>query len=197
MYDNSLYFSKLACEKSNILGKYNLCPDHYVLTTIHRDNNTDNPERLTNIFRALIDVSEQYETDVIIPLHPRTAKLLEKNVEGNVFHKLNYSTHLKLVPPASFFEIIVLERNAKIVMTDSGGVQKEAFFFEKPCVIFRPETEWTEIVEYGAGVIADANYQKIIDGYTAFVEKQVSFPKLFGDANAAEHILKTIIDYLN
>lgn len=196
MYDNSLYFASIAEQKSDILQKYNLVSGQFVLTTIHRDNNTDDPRRLTNIFKALIDISEKDQIKVVIPLHPRTAKLLEKNVESEVFQQLQKSEYVKLIPPASFFEIIVLEKNAKIVMTDSGGVQKEAFFFEKPCVIFRPETEWTEIVDYGAGIIADADYQKIVDGYNEFVDKHVSFPKLFGDANAAKHILEEIVDYL-
>lgn len=196
MYDNSLYFASLAEEKSDILRRCHLKPDNYILTTIHRDNNTDNPERLSSIFRALIDISEQNKIDVVIPLHPRTSKLLEKNVEKEVYRRLKSSPYIKLIPPASFFEIIVLEKNAKIVMTDSGGVQKEAFFFERPCVIFRPETEWTEIVEYGAGIVADADYQRIMDGYKSLVEKKVNFPKLFGDANAAKHILEGIVDYL-
>lgn len=196
MYDNSLYFASIAEQKSDILERCHLKPNNYILTTIHRDNNTDNPERLSSIFRALIDISEQFETDVVIPLHPRTSKLLEKNVEEIVYQRLKGSPYIKLIPPASFFEIIVLEKNAKIVMTDSGGVQKEAFFFERPCVIFRPETEWTEIVDYGAGIIADADYHRIVDGYKSLVGQKVSFPKLFGDANAAKHILDEIVDYL-
>lgn len=196
MYDNSLYFASMAEQKSDVLERCHLKPNNYILTTIHRDNNTDDPERLSNIFKALIDISEQFETDVVIPLHPRTSKLLEKNVEDSVYLRLKGSPYIKLIPPASFFEIIVLEKNAKIVMTDSGGVQKEAFFFERPCVIFRPETEWTEIVDYGAGIIADADYHRIVDGYKNLVGQKVSFPKLFGDANAAKHILDEIVDYL-
>jgi UDP-GlcNAc3NAcA epimerase len=196
MYDNSLYFAEMAEQKSDILKRLSLKSGNYVLTTIHRDNNTDNPERLTSIFKALIDISEINEIDIVIPLHPRTAKLLEKNVERNIYHRLKSSPCIKLIPPATFFEIIVLEKHAKIVMTDSGGVQKEAFFFERPCVIFRPETEWTEITDYGAGIIADADYQRIVDGYKELVNQEVKFPKLFGDANAAKHIIDEILNYL-
>ena len=81
-------------------------------------------------------------------------------------------------------------------MTDSGGVQKEAFFFERPCVILRPETEWIEIVEHGAGIIADADPERIMEGYDKLVGTVPTFPPLFGDANAAKHILDEIIDYL-
>jgi UDP-GlcNAc3NAcA epimerase len=92
--------------------------------------------------------------------------------------------------------MIELEQNAKIVMTDSGGVQKEAFFFEKPCVILRPETEWVEIVTHGAGVVVDADFDRIIEGYRALSTYKVSFPSLFGDGKAAYFILEKIIDYL-
>ena len=196
MYDNSLYFASMAEQKTDILQRYGLKKGEFILTTIHRDNNTDNPERLTSIFKAMLDLSEKEQVKVVLPLHPRTAKLLDKNLEKSVYDRLQASQFIKLIPPASFFEIIALEKNAKIVMTDSGGVQKEAFFFEKPCVIFRPETEWVEIIEHGAGIIADADYQRIIDGYHHLVGKDVMFPPLFGDANAARHILKSIVEYL-
>lgn len=196
MYDNSLYFATMAEQKTDILQRYDLNKGEFILTTIHRDNNTDNPERLTSIFRAMFDLSEKEQVKVVLPLHPRTAKLLDKNLEKSVYERLQSSHFMKLIPPASFFDIIMLEKNARIVMTDSGGVQKEAFFFEKPCVIFRPETEWVEIIEYGAGIIANADYQRIVDGYYHLVGKDVKFPPLFGDANAAQHILESIVGYL-
>lgn len=197
MYDNSMYFAALAEQKTVILSKLGIKPNEYILTTIHRPNNTDVPKRLTSIISSLLSISERDGITLVLPLHPRTRNLLDKNLERSVYEKLMSSPLVKIIPPASFFEIIALERNARIVMTDSGGVQKESFFFERPCVILRPETEWTEIVKYGAGVIVDADYQRIIDGYDNFVGKQVSFPKLFGDANAAKHILDTIVDYLS
>lgn len=196
MYDNSLYFATMAEQKTDILKRYELKKGEFILTTIHRDNNTDNPERLTSIFKAMLDLSEKEQMKIVLPLHPRTAKLLDKNLEKSIYDRLQASRFIKLIPPASFFEIIALEKNAKIVMTDSGGVQKEAFFFEKPCVIFRPETEWVEIIEHGAGIIADADYQRIVDGYFHLVGKDVKFPPLFGDANAAERILESIVEYL-
>ena len=106
------------------------------------------------------------------------------------------SPALKIIPPASFFDIIILEKNAKIVMTDSGGVQKESFFFERPCVILRPETEWVEIIEHGAGIIADADPKLIKEAYEKLLGTQPKFPQLFGDANAAVIILDTILNYL-
>jgi UDP-GlcNAc3NAcA epimerase len=197
MYDNSMYFASLAEQKSDILSKLGVKPNQYILTTIHRPNNTDDPSRLTSIISSLLSITERDGITLVLPLHPRTKNLLGKNLEKSVYEKLMASPLVKVIPPASFFEIIVLEKNARIVMTDSGGVQKESFFFERPCVILRPETEWTEIVEYGAGVIADADFQRIVDGYNQLVGQDVHFPKLFGDANAAKHILDGIVDYIN
>ncbi len=132
-----------------------------------------------------------------MPLHPRTKNLLDKNLAKDVYDKLMSSPRVKIIPPASFFEIIVLEKNARIVMTDSGGVQKESFFFERPCVILRPETEWIEIVEHGAGIIADAEPSRIINAYEKLVGTKPTFPPLFGDSHASKYILQTIVDYLN
>ena len=196
MYDNSLYYSKLAKERCKIIEQLGLKSGGYVLATIHRDNNTDSKERLTSIFTALLDIAEQEAIDIVLPLHPRTKKLLPVNLAPETYARLQDSKRVRLIPPASFFEIIELERNARIVMTDSGGVQKEAFFFERPCVILRPETEWVEIVEHGAGCIADANYDRILMSYNKLTGKTVSFPQLFGDGRAAEHILETISKYL-
>ncbi len=196
MYDNSLFFSRLSQQRCDIIDRLGLTKDGYVLATIHRDNNTDDKQRLTNIFTALLDITERDGIDIVLPLHPRTKKLVPVNLEPAVFARLQSSERVRLIPPASFFEIIELERNARVVMTDSGGVQKEAFFFERPCVILRPETEWVEIVEHGAGIIADADYDRITRAYSQLTGKTVNFPQLFGDGKAAEHILTAIVNYL-
>ena len=196
MYDNSLYFSTIADRQSLILKQLDLEKEHYILATIHRDNNTDNPERLTAIFRALLDISENNGIKVVLPLHPRTAKMLPVNLELSVYKRLQDTRQIIQIPPASFLDMIALEKNAGLVMTDSGGVQKEAFFYERPCVILRPETEWVEIVEQGAGEIADADYGRITAAYGRLSGRNVAFPKLFGDGHAAGMILKTIFEYL-
>lgn len=197
MYDNSMYFASFAEEKSDILSRLSVKPNEYILTTIHRPNNTDDPERLTNILSSLLAIIERDGITLVLPLHPRTRNLLDKNLDAAVYEKLMNSSLVKIIPPASFFEIIVLEKNARIVMTDSGGVQKESFFFERPCVILRPETEWVEIVEHGAGIIADADPGRIIEAYDKLIGTKPIFPPLFGDAHASEHILETIYKYLN
>ncbi len=196
MYDNSMFFAKLAKEKSDVISRIGVKPNEYILSTIHRPNNTDNPERLTSIITALLALSKQEKISLVLPLHPRTRNLLDKNLSSVIYETLMTSPLVKIIPPASFFDIIMLEKNAKIVVTDSGGVQKEAFFFERPCVIIRPETEWVEIVDHGAGIIANADYNNIINGYHQLVGNKVEFPKLFGNAHAAEEILREIVNYL-
>lgn len=196
MYDNSMYFASLAEQKSDILSRLGLTFNDYILTTIHRPNNTDEPAHLTAIISALLSITERDGITLVLPLHPRTRNILDKNLVPDIYEKLMSSTRVRIIPPASFFEIIVLEKNARIVMTDSGGVQKESFFFERPCVILRPETEWVEIVEHGAGIIADADPVRIVSAYDELVGTKPAFPPLFGDAHAAEHILETICEYL-
>lgn len=196
MYDNSMYYASIAENKSDILTRLNIKAGEYILTTIHRPNNTDDPLRLTAIISSLLSITERDGITLVLPLHPRTKNLLDKNLDKDVYGKLMSSPLVKIIPPASFFEVIVLEKNARIVMTDSGGVQKESFFFERPCVILRPETEWVEIVEHGAGIIADADPERIINAYDKLVGTIPTFPPLFGDGNAAKHILDVIVNYL-
>lgn len=190
MYDNSMFFSGVADIKSHIIERMGLSPRNFVLATIHRPANTDNVENLESILRALSDIAHREQIDVVLPLHPRTRNKM--NDEGLI----NHDARIRIIEPASFFEIIRLEKNARVVMTDSGGVQKEAFFYGTPCVILRPETEWVEIVEAGAGIIADADYNRIIDAYSQLANKRINFPPLFGDAHASEKILNEIIRYI-
>ena len=195
MYDNSKHFANIADKKSQILDNENLRGVDYVLCTIHRDNNTDQPERLNAIFKALLKISES--KTVVLPLHPRTAKLLNTNLEPDLYNKITNSPNIKILPPASFLDMIVLERHAQMVVTDSGGVQKEAFFFQKPCLILRTETEWKEIVECGAAVITDADEGRIIEAFNNFVDNPPhKFPQIFGDGNAAAFICKEMLENL-
>lgn len=200
MYDNSMYFSAMADMKSDIIERLGLSYRNFVLATIHRPANTDNAENLRSIFRALADIAAT-GIDVIFPCHPRTRERLRAlmNDGMSATWSLNdvESSHFHLIDPVSFFEIIRLEKNARVVMTDSGGVQKEAFFYGTPCVILRPETEWVEIVDAGAGILADAGYERIMKAYADLSGREVYFPPLFGDAHASERILSEIIDFFN
>lgn len=189
MYDNSLYFSTLSAERTDIIQRLGLSGKPFVLSTIHRDSNTDNPQRLTTIFESIIKVSE--ETIVVLPLHPRTAKLLKTNLSADNQEKLFNSENIIITPPVSFLEMIELERNAKLIMTDSGGVQKESYFFKKPCIILRPETEWIEIVKTGSAVLVDADADRIMNAWKHFKTcTSNEFPPIFGDGHAAEFMLE-------
>lgn len=195
MYDNSLYFARIAEQKTDILQRLSLQGEQFVLATIHRDNNTDIPERLTEIVESLIEISDKgYK--IVLPLHPRTRKLLPQNLSDNNYNKLIDSPNMLIIPPVSFFEIIVLEKYSKLIMTDSGGLQKEAYFFEKPCLILRPETEWVEIIKQNAGIITDANKELILKSFDEFINVKPNFPPLFGNGKSAEFILEKILDVL-
>lgn len=191
MYDNSLYFAELSAEKSSILKDYGLVEGEFVLSTIHRDHNTDIKKNLESIFEALLKISEEYP--ILLPLHPRTKNKLEQMENEDLQARIHKSQNLILIPPASFLDIIELEKSSKMIITDSGGVQKEAYFFNKPCVILRPETEWVEILETGKAKLVSANYEEILVAFHEFKkEKSQEFPKIFGDGNAAKFICEKI-----
>ena len=193
MYDNTLFFAEMAEKKSKALEQNNLVAGNFVLVTIHRDSNTDNSQRLNAILEALNEISVEQNIEMVLPLHPRTLKMLG----GAAYETLQKNQKIKLIPPASFFDMIVLEKNAKLIITDSGGVQKEAYFFKKPSIVLRPETEWKEIAENGVAIIADADKQKIKSAYDYFSSKKdLSFPAVFGDGNAAEFICNKMLETL-
>lgn len=190
MYDNSLYFGKTTANSQQTTDF--VAEENFILCTIHRNNNTDEPERLNSIVRALLKISE--EEEIIIPLHPRTKKLLSVNLESETYNTLINNERIHIIEPVSFLGMIMLEKRASLVITDSGGVQKESYFFKKPCIIIRSETEWREIVEVGAAIIADADENRILEAYRKFKEeKNISYPEIFGDGKASEFICKELI----
>jgi len=196
MYDNSLYFARMAETQSAIFKHFKINPNQYILATIHRDHNTDQPERLEAIFGAIHQIATRDKVDVFIPLHPRTKKLLPENLTPSLYQKITENKRIMISKPVSFLDMINLEKNASMIMTDSGGVQKEAYFFRKPVIILRPQTEWVEIVEEGAGKICDANQQKIIEAFQAFRSDQmIHFPPIFGDGKAAEFIARKMVEF--
>jgi len=193
MYDNSLHFAAIAETKADILQRLGLSEKPFILATIHRDSNTDHPERLNAIFNALLQLSE--ECRIVLPLHPRTSKLLKTNLPKEKQEQLFSSKNITILPPVSFLEMVALERHAQLVVTDSGGVQKEAYFFKKPCIILRPETEWVEIVETGNAILADADESHILQAWQHFKDNHpTTFPEIFGDGKAAEFMLKKMME---
>jgi UDP-GlcNAc3NAcA epimerase len=194
MFDNSLFFSSFTNHSTTVLSDNDLETGKYVLVTIHRNNNTDDPERLNALFHSLNRISVENKIKIIIPLHPRTSKLLSKNLSSELYSVVKTNEQIKIISPVSFIDMIALERNSFLIMTDSGGVQKEAYFFKKPCIILRSETEWTELVKSGSALIADADEEKIVKAFLDFKKsKKLKFPDLFGDGNAAGFICKEIL----
>lgn len=191
MYDNSLYFSSVAEERTSIFSRLGLGSKPYLLATIHRNANTDDADRLNRIFETLAGISEKNGRRIILPIHPRTRKMMDLLLKADV-KKLLEKSQVEIIDPASFLEMIVLEKHAEMVITDSGGVQKEAYYFHKPCIILRPETEWIELVENGCARICDADPAKIEDAYRYFSTAKLEYSPIFGDGHAADFILQTL-----
>jgi UDP-GlcNAc3NAcA epimerase len=195
MYDNSLYFSKLSDKNSGILEKLNLQNEKFILATVHRNDNTDSKIKLKDLFSTFLQITEIHQLKIILPLHPRTSKMMEQLLDSQLLKKIQESNLLTIIDPASFLDMIALEKNAELIITDSGGVQKEAYFFKKPCIILRPQTEWVEIVETKSAVISDTNSKIILEATERFLSNpDLKFPEVFGDGNAASFIAKEMLN---
>ena len=195
MYDNTLFFANKARTSSRILDKLDLKHHKFALATIHRPGNTDSENRLTSILEALIQIPATYETDIILPVHPRTAKRFESFRPDQLFGQLTPKNGIHLIPAVSYLDMIMLEYSSSFIITDSGGVQKEAWFMEKPVVILRNETEWTEIVQQGNGILADADTRKIVDAAEKYLHNPPkTYPKIYGNGDAAGEILEIVLN---
>jgi UDP-GlcNAc3NAcA epimerase len=180
MYDALLQHAAVAAEKSQVMRELMLTPGGYVLATIHRAANTDDPRRLAEIFDALALLHEP----VIVPLHPRTrAALMGTDIE--------VEPPVRIVEPVGYLDMIALERNARMVITDSGGVQKEAYLLGVPCVTLRDETEWIETLEGGWNVLAGAETERILAAAKR-TRPQGDPPPVFGDGHAAEKMVAAL-----
>lgn len=162
-------------------------PQEFVLATIHRAENTDDLDRLKSILKSLDKIGET--TTVVLPLHPRTQKIIDKN-------NLQYNKEVvKIIEPIGYLEMVYLLQNCKIVMTDSGGLQKEAFFFKKPCITLRDETEWVELVQNGYNTIVGADYGKIVSAFENQIY-DIDFSKnLYGGGKASEEIAAALLGF--
>ena len=194
MYDNSLYFSKISDEKSSIMSDLAIQNESYILATVHRNDNTDSILKLNELFSTFIDIINKHHIQIILPIHPRTTKMMDQLLEYDLKKLIKETKSLKIIPPAGFLDMIALEKNAQLIITDSGGVQKEAYFFKKPCIILRPQTEWVEIVATKSAIITDIDSIKILEATSYFLNQpKLQFPPIFGDANAASFIVKELI----
>lgn len=197
MFDNSIYFSAISDDKSTILNDLDLANNQYILSTIHRDGNTDIAENMESIFKALSTIQQESDLDIVLPIHPRTRSKMKSQLSTDLYNQIAINPKFKIIDPAGFIDIIALEKNAKMIITDSGGLQKESYFFKKACIILRPQTEWIEIVENGNAILVDADYNKIMNAYSMFSKKKdFTFPSFYGDGKAAEFICEKIIEHL-
>ncbi len=182
MQDAANYYAQKSAEKSTILKQIDI--DKYILTTLHRAENTDDKERLTNIVDALNEIHQNI-CNVVLPLHPRTKKKLEH---------FGLTLNVKLINPVGYFDMIELIKNSSLVMTDSGGLQKEAFFFQKNCVTMRDQTEWVELIQANVNVLVGADKHNIINEAKQMLNKTSNFNiNLYGNGQATKNIIETIL----
>jgi UDP-GlcNAc3NAcA epimerase len=181
MQDAALYYAQFAETRSSILHRLHL-QDDFVLCTIHRAENTDDLARLGSIARALNAISA--EMPVVLPLHPRTRKALRRLESGLVFEPIE---------PVGYFDMLQLLRHCRVVLTDSGGLQKEAYFFSKPCVTLRDETEWVELCDAGVNRLAGSNSDAIVQAFREMVRKEGAFGRdLYGNGEASRRVVEAI-----
>jgi UDP-N-acetylglucosamine 2-epimerase len=184
MYDAVLQFAEIARQRSTILQDLGLKPKGYLLATVHRPYNTDNPENLRKILAAFAEIEEP----IIFPVHPRTR---QKMAEFGLYNSQSEIHNPKFIEPVGYLDMLMLEQNARLILTDSGGMQKEAYFFGVPCVTLRPETEWVETVEAGWNVVVGTDRNQITDIVYGFLTP-LEHPPLFGHGRAAEHVVDLI-----
>lgn len=186
MYDAVLHHRYEAIKQSTILLKHGLIPKKYYAATIHRAENTDSPKKLTAIMNAFAQV----DLPVILPLHPRTKKMLTEL-------KLAKAKNIHLIDPLHYFDMLSLMSQAKAILTDSGGIQKEAYMLKVPCVTLRDETEWTDTVRTGWNQLVDASAEKDIIEAVKNVTIPTSHPSLFGDGQSAKQMCELIKKHLS
>lgn len=180
MIDVLLYGLELAKKHSAILEELNLERQGFCLTTIHRAENTNNVENLKQIIKALGQIKET----IVFPAHPRTKNVLENN-------SIRVPSNILMIPSVGYLDFITLESNARLIITDSGGVQKEAYFLKVPCITIFPSTSWVETVDDGWNKLADANYESILNAYHTGFDFN-NHQNHYGDGKAAEKIVSII-----
>nr|BFD59370.1 UDP-N-acetylglucosamine 2-epimerase (non-hydrolyzing) [Bdellovibrio sp. CKG001] len=185
MYDAAMYYSQNSASKAKIFSSLNL--DKFALCTVHRAENTDSIERLSGIFSALREISQKFP--VVLPLHPRTRKFIEN-------YKVD-TTGIKIIDPVGYFDMIELLKNTSFVITDSGGLQKEAYFFNKACITMRDETEWTELIEVGHNAVVGTSPEKILNAYTEIQTKKATWSQgIYGKGDASDKIVNYLLEHV-
>jgi UDP-N-acetylglucosamine 2-epimerase len=186
MYDAALYYGERSAKSSTLLPTLGITAKQYVLCTVHRAENTDDPLRLRGILEGLRRIGTKLP--IVLPLHPRTRNILKQ--QG-----LAEPSGVAIIDPVSYLDMVALERNAALLVTDSGGVQKEAYFYATPCVTMRDETEWVETVESGWNTLAGADPDRIeAAALRALAVRPPSHPPLYGDGKAGEQIVAALLE---
>lgn len=183
MYDLLLRFKDFADKRSNILSRLNLRPKNYLLATLHRPSNADSAGSLKRIFHAF----KRINAPIVLPLHPRTSQALKRNV-------FKIPPIVRVIKPVGYMDMVTLEKNAKIILTDSGGVQKESYWLGVPCVTLREETEWVETVRHGWNLLTGADAMRIVKAARE-MKPPKKRPQLYGDGHAAERIVRYLTKY--
>jgi len=179
MLDASLFYRGKVETSHSFLPEAISKLDDFFLITLHRAENTDDKERLTSIVTSLNSLKGYTG---VLPLHPRTKKMLVK-------WNLSFKDHIKIIDPVGYLDMIRLESSCSFILTDSGGVQKEAYFFEKPCITMRDQTEWVETIEAGCNILVGADQSKILSAISIFSKNKFEYPPLYGSGDAGERIL--------
>jgi len=187
MYDAFLFYKKLAAERSGILQDLGLRRGKYCLGTVHRQENTEDPQKLDNILTAFEALARE-DCPMVLPLHPRTIKVIRMRRGHDI-----QIPNVMILSPVSYLDMIELEAQAHVIFTDSGGMQKEAFFAHVPCITLREETEWVETVETGWNQLAGTNAQMIADAFiTATSSRPEKRVDLYGEGDASEILLERL-----
>ncbi len=195
MYDISLMYKQIASEKSSILTALNINNKKFILATVHRQDNTSDNNILTQILFALDQVSQESGIQVILPLHPRTKKILDDHFKDVDWTQNKISSGIKVIDPVSYLDMVQLESNCCMIITDSGGVQKEAYFYKKPCIILQNETPWIELLENGSTILVGSDKVKLIKAFHELRDdnRVFEFSDIFGDGNGSKFIIERII----
>lgn len=186
MYDAAQYYSQKKYSRVSQVEKLKL--NKYILCTIHRAENTDNPEQLENIFKALEEISTQ--TQIVFPIHPRTKKILQKSGLK--------TRNIEIIDPVGYLDMLNLISHCDLIMTDSGGLQKEAYFFNKKCLTLRDQTEWLELVEVGQNTLVGTETDKIISAFKKTKNQDTNWKKnIYGDGHTSNQILDHLTKAFN
>lgn len=183
MMDVALFYAEISSQKSKIIEQLNC--NEFVLATIHRPENTDDVESLKNIVLAFNTIAQKI--NLVLPLHPRTKAIIDKN---------KIDTFFKIIEPVGYFDMLELLKNCKLVVTDSGGLQKEAFYFHKHCITIRKQTEWLELLSGGFSCLVDSKSEDIVNAYEKMENKKSDFNiDYFGNGNASEIVVNTLLKF--